>query len=653
MHSQKYIGILGSALLGTALALTTTSVNAIDFIEEFDGAMLDTAVWQATGSKTASLAGGHLQIANDGGNWNRYSIRSEQRFFVPEVGETSIFEWELAPASITTDMGQSIRIQVGIVSDNDTDPNPEHYWTTAGGLWLDLDNIQSSDATTVSGNTLHANDTKTAGSNGTFLDGVTVPWNWQTENTTLRLELTNDTYKWFNGDTQLSEHSLADAGIDAEFSNGFRIVALGMNYNSGRGTTAFERIAVTNGQGPSALLESLSSSPPVVFSGQNYTLAWQIDADASGSMDQEIGNIDTETVNGAGALDFIAPDVDVLTPITYNFTATKAGQNSVTRPITVNVKPAPELSLENLSDNFSSNFIDPETWIESGPIGNSIDTGIVTWDTAGGGDWAHGELDTQKVFPIPPAGSTTTITWNLGKATVSANSVNDEQRGNRLVMGIVSPFETETYTLQHYQNTSGGLWMDIANMSNANTTGVSGEFHYANDTKPKNENAPVLGGFAITDWNWQADDREFSLVLSDTGYTWMDGATELAFGTYANAGIDLTPGGEFSKGFRVIYASVKYQDGSGTMSLNSINVDNGGVAPGGPPEISSIVDNGDGTFSLTWSSKPSFEYAIQTSDTLEGNSWEELTRGIIADGPTKTLAVSKNGGKLFYRVVEL
>lgn len=648
MQTHQCTRLFRSALFGSSLALSTSAVNAIDLVEEFDGAFLDTAVWEATGNKTASLTGGHLEIANDGGNWNRYSIRSKQRFFVPEVGQTSIFEWVLAPASITTDAGQSIRVQIGIVSDNDTDPNPEHYWTAAGGLWLDLDNIQSTDTTTASGNTVYADDTKAGGSNGNYLNGITIPWNWQTENTTLRLELTSDSYKWFNGATLLSEQTLADAGIDAEFGNGFSVIALGMNFNTGRGTTAYESITVTNGQGPSALLQSFGSSPSKVFSGQNYTLSWQMDAEASGSIDQGIGNV----VNGAGSLDFIAPDVDFLTPITYTFTATKAGQDPVTRQVTVNVTPAPELCLVNLSDDFSSNFIDTETWIERGPIANTVNAGVVTWNTAGGGDWAHGELDTQKVFPIPSAGATTTITWNLGKATVSANSVNDAQRGNRPVLGIVSAFETETYTLQHYQNTSGGLWMDMANMSNANTSGVGGQFHYANDTKPKDQNAPVLGGFSITDWNWQTEDREFSLVLSDTGYTWMDGTTELATGTYADAGLDVTPGGEFSKGFRVIYVSAKYQDGSGSLSLNSINIENGGFVPSGPPEITSIVDLGNGTISLTWNSKTSVAYAIQSSQTLEEGSWQAVTEGITADGATKTLSVNTGGDKLFYRVVE-
>ena len=88
------------------------------------------------------------------------------------------------------------------------------------------------------------------------------------------------------------------------------------------------------------------------------------------------------------------------------------------------------------------------------------------------------------------------------------------------------------------------------------------------------------------------------------------------------------------------------------MSLNSINIENGGFVPSGPPEITSIVDLGNGTISLTWNSKTSVAYAIQSSQTLEEGSWQAVTEGITADGATKTLSVNTGGDKLFYRVVE-
>ena len=556
-----------------ALAFSLSAASAIDILEDFDGAELDAAVWEVDRNKTGSLIGGHLEIEDDGPNWGRYAIKSEQRLFVPEAGETTVFEWTLAPSSITTDAGQSIRFQIGIVSNNETSPNPEHWPNTSGGLWIDLDNIQNTDTANTSGTVVYANDTKQANSTGTQ-SAVFVPWNWQTENKTLRLELTNESYKWLDGGTVLWEDTLANAGINNEFGN--------------------------------------------------------------------------------GSFSTIAPEITEPTSIEYMITVTKEGEEDATRIVSVNVIASPELSLDGISDDFSSNSIDAETWAVTGAIPNTIDTGVVTWNTAGGQNWAHGELDTQKAFPIPPAGATSTITWNIGPATVSANSVNDELRGNRLVMGVVSALEHETFTLQHFQNTAGGLWMDIANMSNADTTSVSGEFHQADDTKPKDQNAPSLAGFTITDWNWETEDREFSIILTNTGYTWLDGTTELATATYAESGIDTGPGGEFSKGFRIMFAAVKYEDGSGTMKLNSINFENGGVAPPAPlPEISSIVDNGDGTVTLTWNSIPDTEYAIETNPTLQNADWEEFIDGVVAEGTTKSFTLNTDGEKLFYRVKEL
>jgi len=650
MHTQTCNTLLRGLLLGSSLSAFPSVLSALDLVETFDGAALDAAVWETEGDKTASLTGGLLQINADGGNWARYSIKSEQRFFVPPVGQTSVFEWVLGPAAITNDTGQSFRYQIGIVSNNEPIANPEHYPNSTGGLWIDLDDIQAADTANVFGSTVTADDTKAPGSNG-VQSGIAVAWNWQTENKALRLELTNDSFTWLDGTTILATDTLANVGIDSEFGNGFRVVAIGMNYDSGRGTTSFEEISVTNGEGPSTLLQSFSAAPQPVFAGQNYTLSWQVDPAASVSLDQGIGNVDAMTTSGTGSIQLLGADADIGNAIDYVLTVTKAGEPTATRQLTVNIVAPSELSFDDVSDDFATNSIDPAVWLEKGPIGNTITGGVITWDTQGAGNWAHGELDTVKVFPVPGPGQMTTVTWNLGKASVTADSANDAARANRPVLGLVSAFETNTYTLQHYQNTTGGIWMDIANMSSIDTSFVGGSFHAADDTKIADQNAPDIGGFSITDWDWTTDDREFSIVLTDTGFSWFDGTTELINANYADSGIDVGPGGEFSKGFRVMYASVKYEDGSGTMSLNSINVDNGASpASADPPVISDIVDNGDGTVTLTWSSVINSEYAIDTSTSLEDTDWSEFTNGITADDVTETFTINMSGPKLFFRV---
>jgi len=652
MHTMTNSRLIARSLFGVALAITLPMASAIDLLEEFDGAALDTTAWEVDSNKSGSLVGGHLEVADDGGNWARYAIKSEQRFYVPEVGQTSVFEWELAPASITTDAGQSIRIQIGIVSNNEPNPNPEHWPNTTGGLWIDLDNIQNFDTANVTGSTIYTDDTKPTATNGTA-NAITIPWNWQTENKILSLELSNDSYRWLDGATVLYEDTLANAGIDNEFGNGFRVIALGMNFDTGRGTTAFERIEVTNGQGPQGLLQSFSSVLPNVFGGQKIDLTWAMDAGASATIDQGIGNVDAQTTDGMGSTTVIAPDVTEASSLIYTITVSKAGEPDDTQELTINLVPPSELCLDNFSDDFSSGFIDDTVWAKRGNDTASVSDSTVSWDNTNIGNWAHGEIDTQKVFPIPPAGSPTTITWNLGQASEAMADGEDATRALRPVMGVVSAFANNSWTLQHWQNTEGGLWLDIANMSSADTTSVSGAIHYADDTKTVNMNAPTVQNISVSDWNWETEGKEFSLVMTDTSYTWFAGDTELGGGLYVDAGIDTGPGGEFSKGFRVMFAAVNYNGGRGTISLNSIDVQNGGVAgPAGPPVITNVIDNNDNTVTLTWNSIEDAEYSIEASTSLN-NEWDEIIDGITGTEASTSFSVDTSGDKLFYRVVRI
>lgn len=283
----------------------------------------------------------------------------------------------------------------------------------------------------------------------------------------------------------------------------------------------------------------------------------------------------------------------------------------------------------------------------------TIDNGTVTWDNANNGDWSHGEIDTQKVFPIPPAGSSTIITWNLGSASVTTADTEDDSTANRPMMGVVSAFETDTWSLQHYQNTTGGIWADITNMSGTDTTGVTGNIHYGDDTKVKDTNATTFGGFGVTDWNWETDSQDFSLEMTNTGFTWFAGDTELGSGSYADAGLDAEPGGEFSKGFRVIFVAAAYRAGLGTISLNSVDIQNGAAGPTGPPKITDIVDNNDGTVTLTWTSNLDAEYVIETNTSLEAADWTEFTDGVIGTETTTSYSVDTDGEKLFFRVIKL
>ncbi|MGJ8695804.1 MAG: hypothetical protein ACSHYF_05760 [Verrucomicrobiaceae bacterium] len=629
----------------TALCgLTISSVYAIDIVDEFDGSELDTAVWESAGPKTASVTGGRLLMNDDGGDWGRYDIKSQQRFFLPEPGQTTTVEWVIGTSTVTNDIGQSIRYQIGLDSNNEPDDNPEHYWNSTGGIWIDLDVINPADTANVSGSARYADDTKNAGGEAFNLGGVDIAWNWLTESRTLRLEFTDTQYTWYDGTTELYTHTWADAGIDAEFQNGFRIIAMGMNFNNGSGTMSFEKISVTNGQGPSGLITGFSAAKNPVRAGEKFDLEWIVDSGATAvSIDQEIGDVTAQTTAGTGSVTVTAPEVEATTQVIYTITVSKTGEADNVRQLVVNVQPAPPLSEANFFDDFDTDFLNEENWRHIGNKTYSIADSLVTWGNDGG-DWGHGEVVTKNVFPIPPAGSPTTITWNLGPADIEVE--NDADTALRPMMGIASAFEQQTYSLQAWQNTTGGIWLDVATMGASRLDGVSAIAYHANDSKAADTNPIDAVNVDISDWDWKNDNQEFSLVLTNLGYTWYAGENQLHSATYAEAGLD----DEFSKGFYVLFSAINWSIGRGPVSLDSLNISNGGSPSSGPVTISEIILDASNMVSLTWNSEPGATYRIESSSDLE--FWLEEIDGVDSDATTKTFTFASSGAARFYRVIK-
>ena len=207
-------------------------------------------------------------------------------------------------------------------------------------------------------------------------------------------------------------------------------------------------------------------------------------------------------------------------------------------------------------------------------------------------------------------------------------------------------FERETYTLQHWQNTAGGIWMDVTTMSDENTSGVGGEFLTSNDQKTFASNGDQIGNFQITDWNWETETREFSLTLTDLDFTWFDGETQLFTGTYADAGLDH----EFVNGFRILASFINYDTGSGLASLDSITVKNG-AAIGKPLVFLDVThDPETDTTTLTWDSEPDKVYAIDiTTDLTE---WPgDIEDSLPSQGETTSYDHTDATDEiLFYRV---
>ncbi|MEN8693949.1 MAG: hypothetical protein ACN4GG_08280 [Akkermansiaceae bacterium] len=633
--------------MGPVTAIVSlSSLHAIDLIENFEGTEVDAAVWDTGGAKTLSVSGGLLTMEDGAGNWANGNIRSQQRFFLPEAGETTSIEWVLGPATTSAEAagGQTVRMQIGIISANQAGDNPEHYPNNTGGVWIDLDQFFNTDLANAAGVVFTANDTKPANQNATDFGTVFPTWDWKTSNVTYRLDITETGYTWFENNTEVNSLNWTDFELDTEFDNGFRVIALGMNYDTGRGSTSFESVSVTNGQGPPSLVTSFQSSQNLVTSNQTVTLSWIMDPAASGEIDNDIGNIDNFTTNGEGNIAVIMPEVTEETTLEYTLTATQGGETA-TRTISLTVSPQPDINLDDFLDDFDASFLNEEEWEHLGDKAYSIENSLVTWASESS-NWGHGEVASLKTYPIPQNENTTTITWILGTATVLNNAAADEARAIRPMCGIFSSFEDHPWSRQHWQNDTGGLWLDITNLSSTRTDGVTGNIVTANDTKAFESNGTILSGFDFL-WNWETEETTIKLVLSSTGYTWMHKEDELHTATYADDGIDT----EFANGFKVMFSAISSDDGRGTISLNSIQINNGGTPPAGDElAISNITYNDDNSVTLTWNSQAGVNYKIETSTDLD--NWIEQTDGVAADGPTREFTLTASGGTRFYRVAE-
>lgn len=624
--NRKIAGKLAMLLFAGAPCL-----QAINFIETFDGASLDPLIWESTGSKSRTVASGFLTFQNDGGDWASGDLSTEKRFFMPPAGETTTIVWTLGKGSITTvnpnDDGKSIRYQVGIQSANEPATQKEHWKNTTGGLWIDLDDIRPTNTSMASGFARYADDTKAVDSQANSLGPVSLDWNWESDTHVLKLAFTDTEYSWFDGDTLLYTDLWANAGIDTEFENGFRVLAVGMNFAAGRGTTSIDKIEVINAGEPPALITSFTASTLAAFGTQTIDLNWNVEAGATVSLGQGIGDVTSLTVDGIGRFAVQLPDVTTPTSFPYLLTVSNGGE-TITRTLNINVKPLPELTIEDFSEDFDGDFLDTTVWEHLGDQTYSIANSRIQW-AADGSAWSHGEVASLLAFPVPPAGSPTTITWTYGPSSVTVD--NGDGTAIRPLMGIFSAFEDHPWSRQYWQNTKGGLWLDLDNMGNTRPDGAAGSLRAANDTKAFESGATTISNIDIPDWNWQTESHQFSLVLTDTGFTWFSGSTELGSGLYADYGID----SEFSGGFKIMAMGGNFDAGRGLMSVESISLTNGAAA--GPAEIlvtGILYSPTTKSLEFNWTSVAGTEYEIDLL--LPDGSWSGFDDGIIADSALTT-----------------
>lgn len=646
MHKQySYFSIKKGLGALAATTLVSQLAYAVDIVENFDGAALDTAIWSSAGPKTTTVADGKLTFEADGsGNWNRGNILSQQKFIIPEAGTTTVIEWTLGPAEVTAvhDSAQTLRYQAGIISANQGGDNPEHWPNNTGGVWVDLDQLLDADRTSASGNFLDANDTKVASSNGSFTLGLNPAWNWDVDNLVYRLEITSVGYTWFEAGTEMLNINWADSGIDNEFDNGFQIFALGMRFNSGQGTTSYEKIEVTDAVELPGLFSSYTTTVTNAVSEQPVTLAWTIGDGATGIMNQEVGSIDALTTAGMGSIDLIMPIVTEPTDIPYTLTVTD-GAETIEKTIVIRVLAEPDLSTESFLDHFDEGF-NAERFQSLGDGNKSYEIGEskIFW-AAGGNDWGLGEIATVENFPLPEPGASTVIKWELGPATVTALNADNDTQAIRPMLGIYSALEEQTYSKQHWQNTAGGLWFDISNLSDTRIDGASGNIVYSAPNKAAATNGETLSGLDIA-WNWETENKIISLELSPTGFTWKDGEIEVASGTYAEYGLDAS----FQFGYGIMFAAINSSGGRGLISLDSLELAQETSALAAEGEITDITYNADTSVSLTWNSIPGNSYLVFTSTDLE--NWIEQVDGVEAEGNFREFTFPSSDAARFYRV---
>ena len=532
---------------------------------------------------------------------------------------------------------------IGIYSANNTASRREHWANTTGGVWFDITGIRSGTPGGVDrlcscqryqalGFPGHVR-----GSPHTVSD-----WNWQVDGRVFRLELTDAGYTWFDGDTQLATRTWADAGIDTEFGNGYRLMALGMNYDAGRAITSIDRVEVRNPGQPPTLIVAFGPAKGTVTSGQQTSLLWQIDPAASAEIDQGIGNVDNRTTDGSGSVFITPPDFTEPDSITYTLTVTKGAEQEV-RQAKLSVLPRPDLVYDNFADDFVGTALDPDLWETRGGKTFTVADSRVTWNDDGG-NWDHAEVDSKLAFPLPPRGQSTVVKWVLGPGEITTDIGNSI----RYQFGLFSYHETAGWSRQNWQNTSGGIWLDIGTIANTNPGGVSGGVLWADDQKPMDSQYDWLAGFTVEDWNWQTDNHEFSVVLTDLGFTWYSGTNQLYEGSWEQINID----NEFANGFKIMAAGMNYDTGRGFTSIDRIEVINGAVR-----ERFNILDvqHGATGVALRWESTAgeAATYAVHRAPSPTG-SWSVLAENLASQGATTSYTdAAAPAGQAFYRVTKL
>ena len=623
------------AAAGAAGLMGVAVTSMAEVLDDFNGSAINEATWEILGDKTYTVAGGRLTWNADSGNWGKGEIASQRAYFLPPAGETSTVSWVIGPASISS--GTTARVQIGLVSDNETAATREHWANSTGGIWLDINGIQAADTTQAGVNTHAANDTKAYGGDASYIaDVYNAPWNWQTETTTFRVDLTSTTFTWYHNGDLMGTYAWADWGIDTEFANGFHVWIMSCNVDTARHVASLDRIEFDNPVTGAGLITSFRAEPANVVGGAPALLVFEVDPAAAVDIQPDIGAV--AHTNGIGQVELSTPVVDATTTLVYTLTAT-VGAEQETRETSVTLFPVPTLPLAEFDEEFEGSALNTALWDTLGDKTLIVTNGLLSIQD-NGGNWGHGQVASVATYRIPMVGEYTEITFFLGPASITTD-LGAALQSIRYQVGIVSGDQSAGWSYEHYQNDTGGTWLDLTEIMSGTTNSISGQIYYANDTKAAGSNATGLQGVFLDNWDWQNVGRAITLWLTDTGFTWMDGTTVLAAMSWDDAGLDT----EFLSGYRIMAAGMNYDAGRGFLSYESIHA----FSVSGQFALTGIEKTAGGV-EVAWEVTPGATYTVQRAASLDG-PWTPLAVDLSAETNQYEDAEAP-GGPAFYQVLK-
>ena len=304
-----------------------TGLKLPSFDDHFLGSALDTNFWERNSTPvTHTVDVSFISFDGEtGGNWAPGEIHTLDVFRIPGPGESTEYTFELGPAAVTTTnaAGFEFRYSLGIVS-ADEPPNDwslEVWQNDRGGVWYEIE-FEDGVTNSAGGTVWWADETKVADSMDNAVDlpfAQLQPWNWKVDNHTVTLRLTDVGFFWYDGSNLLAAASWDP--LAGEMLNGYRLMAAGVNYDTGRALTSIDRISASS--------VSTDFDFTSIVEGASVTVAWG-PIYTNGTY-----NVDRSADLAGGSWDNLVTDLG-----TNVFTDASATSNSAFYRVSLNLPPS-------------------------------------------------------------------------------------------------------------------------------------------------------------------------------------------------------------------------------------------------------------------------------------------------------------------------